>query len=57
MQTGTDPRRILHGRHENNLIHDEVGLRHFYAQWGEWMDRNPSAPNRPFREQTVTAAE
>ena len=44
MQTGSEPRRILHGRHENNLIHDEVGMRHFYTEWSKWMGRNPSDP-------------
>lgn len=48
MQTGADARRILHGRHEDNLIHDEVGMRHFYNQWGKWMNRMPSNPMKEY---------
>ena len=25
---------MLHGRHENDTIHDEIGMRHYYAEWG-----------------------
>jgi len=53
MQEGAEPRRILHGRHENGTIHDEVGMRHFYAEWGRWMDRNPADPMQRY----ATAAE
>jgi methanesulfonate monooxygenase large subunit len=53
MQAGAEPRRILHGRHENGTIHDEVGMRHFYAEWGRWMDRNPADPMQSY----ATAAE
>lgn len=48
MQTGAEPRRILHGRHENETIHDENGLRHFYDEWGKWMDRMPSDPMKKY---------
>jgi len=48
MQTGSEPRRILHGRHEDNRIHDEVGMRHFYNEWGKWMDRMPSDPMKKY---------
>jgi methanesulfonate monooxygenase large subunit len=34
----------LHGRHENNTIHDEVGMRHFYAEWGKYLNVDPSNP-------------
>ena len=44
MRTGSDVRRILHGRIEDNLIHDEVGMRNFYNEWGKWMNRLPSNP-------------
>jgi len=37
MRTGTEPRNILHGRHEGGTIHDEVGMRHYYAEWSKWM--------------------
>ncbi len=48
MQTGAEPRRILHGRHENETIHDENGLRHYYDEWGKWMDRMPSDPMKKY---------
>ena len=44
MAPGTERRNILHGRHENSTIHDEVGMRHYYAEWGKYLDVNPSNP-------------
>ena len=44
MGKGTERRNILHGRHENNTIHDEVGMRHFYAEWGKYLNVDPSNP-------------
>jgi methanesulfonate monooxygenase large subunit len=44
MQPGSEPRRILHGRHENNTIHDEVGMRHYYAEWAKYMEMDPRNP-------------
>jgi len=44
MRTGTEPRNILHGRHENGTIHDEVGMRHYYAEWNKWMGVEASNP-------------
>jgi methanesulfonate monooxygenase large subunit len=35
---------LLHGREEANKIHDEVGMRHFYAEWGRRLGRRPSDP-------------
>ena len=32
MNEHAEPRRILHGRQENNTIHDEIGMRHFYDE-------------------------
>ena len=60
MQTGSEPRRLLLGRHENQTIHDENGMRHYYEEWGRWMNRLPSNPDLPFTEHqyaTATAAE
>jgi len=37
-------RWVLHGREENQTIHDEIGMRHFYAEWSRWMGRSPSDP-------------
>ena len=50
MQQGADSRRILHGRHENNTIHDENGMRHYYDEWGRYLNRNPSDPSLPYTE-------
>ena len=55
MHAGTDPRRILHGRHEDNFIHDEIGLRHYYAEWGKWMNRLPSDPMREHKAAPAVA--
>ena len=44
MRPGTEPRRVLHGRHEDSTIHDEIGMRHFYAEWARRMGRSPAAP-------------
>ena len=44
MRPGSEPRNILHGRHENSTIHDEVGMRHYYAEWGKYLELDPSNP-------------
>jgi len=44
MAEGTEKRNILHGRHENGTIHDEVGMRHYYAEWGKHVNLDPSNP-------------
>jgi methanesulfonate monooxygenase large subunit len=41
MAPGTERRNILHGRHENGTIHDEVGMRHYYSEWGKYLDIDP----------------
>jgi len=41
MRVGTEDRHILHGRHENHTIHDEVGMRHYYSEWGKYIDMDP----------------
>jgi hypothetical protein len=44
---GEDPRGdgwLLHGREESATIHDEIGLRHFYAEWSRRMGRSASSP-------------
>ena len=50
MHPRAEARQILHGRHENETIHDENGMRHFYEEWGRWMDRMPSDPDKKFME-------
>ena len=44
MREGTEKRNILHGRHENSTIHDEVGMRHYYGAWGDMLGVNPERP-------------
>ena len=44
MREGTEARNILHGRHENGTIHDEVGMRHYYAEWGKHLGVDPMYP-------------
>ena len=34
----------VHAREEDGTIHDEIGMRHFYAEWGRRMGRAASAP-------------
>ena len=40
----TDARWLLHAREEGSTIHDEVGMRHFYAEWSRRMGRSASDP-------------
>ena len=44
MREGTETRNILHGRHENSTIHDEVGMRHYYTAWGDMLGVDPANP-------------
>jgi methanesulfonate monooxygenase large subunit len=44
MREGTGSKWVLHGREENMTIHDEGGMRHFYAEWGNRMGRTPYDP-------------
>jgi methanesulfonate monooxygenase large subunit len=52
MQEDSDSKWVIHGREEGNTIHDEVGMRHFYAEWSRRMGRKASAP-----DQTVKSTE
>jgi methanesulfonate monooxygenase large subunit len=47
----TDNRWVLHGREENMTIHDEGGMRHYYAEWSKRMGRSAYDP---FGEMRVT---
>ncbi|MEA2700935.1 MAG: methanesulfonate monooxygenase subunit alpha [Myxococcales bacterium] len=40
----TGGRWLLHGREENQTIHDEIGMRHYYAEWSRRMGRLASSP-------------
>ena len=44
MQPGQERRRVLHGRHENETIHDEIGMRHYYAEWKRRTGIDPANP-------------
>lgn len=44
MRRGTDSAYVLHGREENSTIHDEIGMRHFYAEWSRRMGRKAYDP-------------
>jgi methanesulfonate monooxygenase large subunit len=32
-------------------------MRHYYEEWGRWMNRSPSKPEQPFGERVTVAAE
>jgi methanesulfonate monooxygenase large subunit len=53
MRPGTDSRWVLHGREENATIHDEIGMRHYYAEWSKRMGRKAFDP---YEEKHVSAA-
>ena len=39
-----EPGWLLHGREEEMTIHDEAGMRHFYAEWSRRMGRSSADP-------------
>ena len=55
MHSHAEERRILHGRHENNTIHDEVGMRHYYEAWGKFLGVSPSNPLGLSAEDVIAA--
>lgn len=44
MREGSESLHVLHGRIEDAKIHDEIGLREYYAEWSRRMRRSASAP-------------
>lgn len=46
MREATGSEWVIHGREENMTIHDEGGMRHFYAEWSRLMQRPAYAPER-----------
>jgi methanesulfonate monooxygenase large subunit len=32
-------------------------MRHYYQEWGRWMNRTPSKPDLPYSEPVAVAAE
>lgn len=53
MKQGDDSTYILHGREEPS-IQDEIGMRHYYGAWSQWMERPASDP---FGNRAIAAAE
>ena len=47
MAPGQDRRFVLHGRHEDHGIHDEIGMRHYYAEWSRRLGVDPADPLTP----------
>ena len=56
LREGTDSRWVIHGREEDSTIHDEVGMRHFYAEWGRRMGRPAYDPYREGRKDPAAQA-
>ena len=44
MQAGSEPLHVLHGRREHSAIHDELGLRCYYAEWSRRIGRSARDP-------------
>jgi methanesulfonate monooxygenase large subunit len=44
MAMGRGQTFILHAREEDATIHDEIGMRHFYAEWSKRTGRSSSDP-------------
>jgi methanesulfonate monooxygenase large subunit len=56
MREGTGSRWVIHGREENSTIHDECGMRHFYAEWSRRMERKSYDPYKEGRAEPALAA-
>jgi methanesulfonate monooxygenase large subunit len=48
---------FVHGREEDATIHDEIGMRHFYAEWSRRMVRSSSDPFGDRRTPAVGAVD
>jgi methanesulfonate monooxygenase large subunit len=44
MRPGSGGLNVLHGRYEDGFIHDETGVRSYYAEWSRRMGRAAAAP-------------
>jgi len=44
MRPGSEGLHVLQARREDSRIHDEVGLRHYYAEWSRRLGRSASDP-------------
>lgn len=56
MREGTGSRWVLQGREENFTIHDEIGMRHYYAEWSKRMGRKSYDPFGEQRERVSAVA-
>ena len=56
MRERSGSRWVIQGREENSTIHDEVGMRHFYAEWSRRMGRPAHDPLRENRPEPARAA-
>jgi methanesulfonate monooxygenase large subunit len=57
MKRGTDARWVIQGREEGSTIHDEVGMRHYYAEWGRRMGRPAHDPFNEGKPAVARAAD
>ena len=55
LRPSTDASWILQGREENSTIHDEIGMRHYYAEWARRMGRPAFDPFREGKSEPVRA--
>ncbi len=44
MTEHSDPMYVLQAREEDNTIHDEIGMRHYLAEWSKRMGRSSADP-------------
>jgi|GEM_PF-114080 len=44
MRRGAESLHVLQGRFEDSSIHDETGLRHYYAEWSRRIGRDAADP-------------
>jgi methanesulfonate monooxygenase large subunit len=44
MAKGSQPMYVLQAREEDATIHDEVGMRHYLAEWSRRMGRSSADP-------------
>jgi methanesulfonate monooxygenase large subunit len=50
MREGSGSKYLIMAREENDTIHDEVGLRSYFAEWSRRMNRRASDPTRTMDE-------
>ncbi len=50
MRSGAGSKYLIMAREENETIHDEIGLRSYFAEWSRRMRRRASDPGRSMEE-------